>query len=54
MTARVADNTHLGPDTNAFPPDTFERVIRALNVAYYEWTPGSDPRLLGAGRHVWL
>jgi two-component system, NtrC family, sensor kinase len=42
MTARVADNTHLGPDTNAFPPDTFERVIRALNVAYYEWTPGSE------------
>ena len=23
-------------------PDLFERVGRALNVAYFEWTPGDD------------
>ena len=30
------------PDIAVVTPDTFARVIRALDAAYYEWTPGSE------------
>ena len=29
-------------DSDGVPADRFELVTRALNVAYYEWLPGSD------------
>jgi PAS domain S-box-containing protein len=30
------------PDRTSIPADTFERVIRAVNVAYYEWDLATD------------
>src|SRR3954452_15360773 len=42
MTARVMDTTSIVPNSNDIPSDMFERVIRALNVAYFEWSDGND------------
>ncbi len=38
----TAATAAAAPDIDAIPADVFERVIRALNVAYFEWTAGSD------------
>jgi two-component system NtrC family sensor kinase len=42
MTARILDSMPAPPDIAVVTPDTFARVIRALDAAYYEWTPGSE------------
>ena len=42
MTAPVMDTTSIVPNSDDVPSDMFERVIRALNVAYFEWSDGND------------
>jgi two-component system NtrC family sensor kinase len=41
-TGIMATTAAAAPNIDAIPADMFERVIRALNVAYFEWTAGSD------------
>jgi two-component system, NtrC family, sensor kinase len=42
MTTGIMAAGAVAPNIDAMPPDMFERVVRALNVAYFEWTAGSD------------
>ena len=37
-TGIMATTAAAAPDVDAIPADMAERVIRALNVAYFEWT----------------
>ena len=41
-TRNMAPATYPTADGVNVPPDMFDRVARALNVAYHEWLPGSD------------
>jgi two-component system, NtrC family, sensor kinase len=48
MTADIIATASAAPDIDAIPADVFERVIRALDVAYFEWNAGSDAMRVSA------